>query len=225
MRRLRDLAGRNVGTRADLEHAESEEAQVEAAIAGASSRLENCVLRAPTGGIILRQDGEVGEVADPGEVLSRVGQAAPLQVVADVNEEDIPRIAPGQRTLLSADAFPHRQLEAEVACVTPMGDPVTKTYRVRFSLPDDTPLMIGMSVEVNVVVRETGGVLRVPASAVDGTGAVRIVTNGVAQRRQVTLGIRGTTEFEVTEGWEEGEAVIVPAAPDLDDGVRVEVAE
>jgi hypothetical protein len=38
-----------------------------------------------------------------------------------------------------------------VESVTPMGDPVAKTYRVRFDLPEDTPLMIGMSVEVNVV--------------------------------------------------------------------------
>ncbi len=223
--RLRDLAERNIGTRADLERAESDAAQVEAAIAGARTRLENYVLRAPTDGIILRQEGEVGEIAAPGEVLYWVGQTAPLRVVADVNEEDIPRIAPGQRTLLSADAFPGRQLEAEVASVTPMGDPVSKTYRVRFSLPADTPLMIGMSVEVNVIVREVEGVLLVPASAVDAAGSVWVVSGGVAERRRVTLGIRGTTEVEVTEGLEEGAAVIVPAPSDLDEGARVEVAE
>ncbi len=223
--RLRDLVERNIGTRADLERAESEEAQVEAAIAGQRTRLENYVLRAPTDGIILRQEGEVGEVADPGEVLYWVGQVQPLQVVADVNEEDIPRIGPGQRTLLSADAFPSRQLEAEVASVTPMGDPVSKTYRVRFALPGDTPLMIGMSVEVNVIVREEQGVLLVAASAVDPSGAIWTVADGVAERRPVTLGIRGTTEVEVTEGLAEGAAVIVPAPSDLAEGARVEVAE
>jgi membrane fusion protein (multidrug efflux system) len=223
--RLRDLVERNIGTRADLERAESEEAQIEAAIAGARTRLENYVLRAPTDGIVLRQEGEVGEVADPGEVLYWVGQVRPLQVVADVNEEDIPRIAPGQRTLLSADAFPGRQLEAEVASVTPMGDPVSKTYRVRFALPGDTPLMIGMSVEVNVIVHEKEGVLLVPASAVGPTRAVWVVTDGVAERRPVTLGIRGTTEVEVTEGLEDGAAVIVPAPSDLADGARVEMTE
>ncbi len=167
----------------------------------------------------------MGEVADPGEVLYWVGQVQPLQVVADVNEEDIPRIEPGQRTLLSADAFPGRQLEAEVASVTPMGDPVSKTYRVRFALPGNTPLMIGMSVEVNVIVHEETGVLLVPASAVDPSGGVWVVADGVVERRRVTLGIRGMTEVEVTEGLEEGAAVIVPAPSDLDEGARVEVAE
>jgi membrane fusion protein, multidrug efflux system len=223
--RLRDLAGRDIATRADLERAESEEAQVGAAIAGARTRLENHVLRAPTDGIILRQEGEVGEIADPGAVLYWVGRVRPLRVVADVNEEDIPRIAPGQRTLLSADAFPERRLEAEVASVTPMGDPVSKTYRVRFALPGDTPLMIGMSVEVNVIVREKEAVLLVPAGAVDPSGAVWVVADGVAERRPVTLGIRGTTRVEVTGGLDAGAAVIVPAPADLDEGARVEVAE
>ena len=223
--RLRDLAGRDIATRADLERAESDEAQIEALIAGARTRLENYVLRAPTDGTILRQEGEIGEIAEPGEVLYWVGQVQPLQVVADINEEDIPRIAPGQRTLLSADAFPARQLEAEVASVTPMGDPVSKTYRVRFALPGDTPLMIGMSVEVNVIVREEDGVLLVPAGAVDPTGSVWIVEDGVAERRPVGLGIRGTTEVEVTDGLDDGAAVIVPAPSDLDEGARVRVRE
>ncbi len=221
--RLRDLADRNIGSRAELERAESEEAQVEAAIAGQRSRLENYVLRAPTDGVVLRQEGEVGEIADPGEVLYWVGRRSPLQVVADVNEEDIPRIEPGQRTLLSADAFPERKLEAEVASVTPMGDPVSKSYRVRFSLPEDTPIMIGMTVEVNVIVREKPAVLLVPASAVDPSGVAWIVEDGVAAPRPVALGIRGATEVEVIEGLEEGAAVIVPAPSDLKEGARVEV--
>lgn len=221
--RLSDLAERNFAARAEVDRAQSEAAQVEAAIAGARTRLENYVLRAPTGGVVLRQEGEVGEIADPGAVLYWVGQTRPLRVVADINEEDIPRVAPGQRTLLSADAFPDRRLEAEVASITPMGDPVRKTYRVRFALPDDTPLLIGMSVEVNIVVSERRGVPLVPASAVDADGAVWVVEDGVARRREVTIGVRGTTATEVAEGLSDGVMVIAPAPGDLADGAKVRV--
>lgn len=221
--RLRSLSERNITTRAELERAEAEVAQVEAAIAGQRSRLEDYVLRAPTFGLILRQEGEVGEIAQPGEVLYWVGQPEPLRVVAEINEEDIPRIEPGQRTLLSADAFPGRALEAEVGQITPMGDPVSKTYRVRFALPRETPLMIGMSVEVNVIVAEEPEALLVPASAVDSGGAVWVVEDGIARRREVTLGIRGATEVQVTDGLAEGEAVIVPVPSGIEDGEAVEV--
>jgi RND family efflux transporter MFP subunit len=224
LERLRNLAARNIGTQQELERAESEEARIRALIAAQETRLESYVLRAPLDGIVLRQEGEVGEIADPGSVLFWVGQPRPLQIVAEVNEEDIPRIAPGQRTLLSADAFPDQALEATVASITPMGDPDTKTYRVRFALPDDSPLMIGMTVEVNVVTATRPDTLLVPAGAVTADGAVFVVEDGRAWRRDVAIGIRGTTRIEILDGLDEGASVVVPPPDGLDDGARV-VAE
>ena len=115
-------------------------------------------------GVVLRRDGEVGEIAEVGQILFRVGVPKPLQVVAEVNEEDIPRVAVGQTVLLRTDAFPGQRLEATVREITPMGDPVAKTYRIRVALPDDTPLRPGMSVEANVVTREKPNALLVPAT-------------------------------------------------------------
>jgi RND family efflux transporter MFP subunit len=209
-----------VSTLQELERAESDTAQLEASIARQRTRLESYLLRSPSDGVVLRQDGEVGEIAEPGTGLFWVGQPRPLRIVAEVNEEDIPRVQPGQRTLLSSDAFPGRSLEATVSSVTPMGDPVSKTYRVRFDLPDDTPLAIGMTVEVNIVVRVAEATLLVPAGVVED-GGVFVVENGTAHRRAVVLGIHGATKIEVTGGLAEGEEVIV--APDLVDGARVRV--
>ena len=57
---------------------------------------------------------------------------------------------------------------ASVREITPMGDAVAKTYRIRIALPDDTPLHVGMSVEANIVTREKPNALLVPADAVQG---------------------------------------------------------
>ena len=104
--------------------------------------------------------------------------------------------------------------------ITPMGDAVAKTYRVRIGLPDDTPLMIGMSVEANIVTREKPGALLVPVVAVRD-GAVFVIDGEHARRRTVTLGIRGTRLVEVTAGLEEGDRIAVPPAEGLADGARV----
>jgi membrane fusion protein, multidrug efflux system len=221
--RLRELAARNIGTQQELERAESEEARIAALIAAQETRLQAYVLRAPLDGVVLRQEGEVGEIADPATVLFWVGQPRPLQLVAEVNEEDIPRIAPDQRTLVRADAFPDEALEATVASITPMGDPVAKTYRVLFALPEDTPLMIGMTVEVNVVTATREDALLVPVGALTAEGAVFVVEDGRAQRREVSTGIRGTTRVEILEGIEEGAAVVVPVPDGLEDGTRLAV--
>ena len=94
----------------------------------------------------------------PNEALLWVGQARPLRIDAEINEEDIVKVRPRQRVLLRHDGHEGTPLEAVVERLTPKGDPETKTFRAYLLLPDDTPLMIGMSVEANIVVREVEGV-------------------------------------------------------------------
>jgi RND family efflux transporter MFP subunit len=223
LERLTALAGRNIASEQALSQASSAVAQLEALVAGQTARLESYVLKAPMRGVVLRQDGEVGEIAEPGNVLSWVGQPKPLLVVAEVNEEDIPRVEIGQRALLRADAFPERSLEAVVDSITPKGDPVTKTYRVRLALPETTPLLIGMTVEVNVVVGVKENALLLPASAVEGNMVYVVDEAGNAYRRELEIGIRGTSEIEVLSGIEEDARIIAPFPEGLREGTRVKV--
>jgi RND family efflux transporter MFP subunit len=185
-------------------------------------KLENYTIMAPMDGVVLRRDGEIGEIAEPGQILFRVGVPKPLLVVAEVNEEDIPRVAVGQMALLRNDAFQGRRIEGKVHEITPMGDAVARTYRIRIALPDDTPLIVGMSVEANVVTREKQGALLIPADAVLGN-QVFVVEGDRARRRQVEIGIRGTRSVEVVSGLGEGELVVSPAPADLADGGRIRV--
>ena len=222
--RLTTLVERNAASQQALDQARAEAAQLEAQIAGQKSRLDSYILRAPTAGVVLRRDAEVGEIADAGTVLFWVGQPKPLLVVADVNEEDIPRVDLGQRVLLRADAFPDRALEGTVDSITPKGDPVTKTYRVRIKLPDDTPLRIGMSTDVNVVTRVAQGALLVPTLALRGN-ALFIVENEQARLRTVQPGIHGLSEVEILSGLSDGARVISPLPEKLVDGAHVREAK
>lgn len=218
--RIAALVERRVASEQALDRARSELGQVEALIAGQETRLESYILRAPVNGVVLRQDGEVGEVAEPGTVLFWVGEPKPLQIEADVNEEDIPRVEVGQRAVLKADAFPDRILEARVDSITPKGDPVAKTYRVHLALPDDTPLRIGMTVEVNVIVQVSANALLVPTNALRGT-SLFVVEDGVAKRREVQVGIRGASNAQILSGLNETDRVIVPFPDELADGTKV----
>ena len=172
---------------------------------------------------VLRRDGEVGEIAELGSVLFWVGEPKPLIVTADVNEEDIPRVTVGQKALLKSDAFPGRSLDAAVDSITPKGDPVTKTYRVRLRLPDDTPLMIGMSTDVNIIVRVSHAALLVPSVAVNGTKVV-VAENGKARLREIKAGVRGTAAVEVLSGLDEAARIISPYPADLPAGARVTIS-
>lgn len=218
--RLAVLVERNVMSQQALDRARSEMGQASALIAGQTARLENYLLRAPMRGTVLRRDGEVGEIAEPGTVLFWIGEAKPMRVVAEVNEEDIPEVKPGQRALIRADAFPGRTLEGTVDSITPKGDPVAKTYRVYLALPDETPLLIGMTVELNIVTRVARDALLVPAGAVQGN-AVFVVEGETARRRELSIGIRGTSDVEVLSGLPEQARVVAPFPDKLRDGARI----
>lgn len=221
-RRLSVLAEKNAASRQAVDEAQSELSRIQALKASQQAKLETYILRAPSDGIVLRQDGEVGEVAELGTVLFWVGEPKPLIVVADVNEEDIPRVEVGQHALLKSDAFAGRKLEATVYSITPKGDPVTKTYRVRFHLPDDTPLMIGMSTDVNIIIRVAKNALLIPSVAIE-RNSVFVVEGDKARRRELSTGIRGTNGVEVLSDLDETARVISPYPANLADGARVSI--
>lgn len=221
-RQLR-LLERSVTALQDVERARSEAAQAEAAVAAQTARITNLALVAPADGVVLRQDAEVGEIAEPTTILFWVGQPHPLIVTAEVNEEDILKVEVGQRVLLRSDAFPDRVLDATVARITPKGDPVSKTYRVRFDLPEDTPVRIGMTVDVNIVVRVEEDTLLLPVAAVDGAVVVVVEPDETAQRREVEVGIQAANDIEILSGLSESDAVIVPFPESVRSGDRVRV--
>jgi membrane fusion protein, multidrug efflux system len=218
--RQSQLLERGATTSQAYQRAESDLARIQAQIAAQAQRLEYFKLVSPMDGTVLKEDGEVGDMVDPGTILYRIGLERPLWVVADVNEEDIPRVQVGQKALLRTDAFAGQVLPGFVKQITPAGDPVSKTFRVRIGLPDDTLLRVGMSVEANIVSREKPDVLLVPANAVVDSNLLTI-ENGRARLRKVAIGLRGTGFVEVVSGASEGELVASPATTNIKNGSRV----
>lgn len=224
LERAEELVARRAAPVERQEAAEALVLELSAARAAAQVSIDELTLRAPLDGVVLRMDAIVGEVAEPGVALAWVGEPRPLRVEAEVNEEDIPRIRVDQRALLGADAFPGEALEATVAAVTPKGDPGLRTWRVRLALPEDTPLMIGMTVEVNVVIRESLDAVLAPAAAVVD-GAVFAVEAGRLRRTPVDVGIATPETVELRDGPPTGTEVVSPASAALRDGARVRLAE
>ena len=222
MSRASELIAKGAATTQSYERASMDLRQIQAQISVQQEKIADYTIVAPMDGIVLRRDGEVGEIAEVGQILIRVGVPKPLQVVAEVNEEDIPRVAVGQVVLFRTDAFPGRRLEGTVREITPMGDSIAKTYRIKASLPDDTPLKPGMSLEANVITREKPGALLVPADAVQGN-ALFVLDGNRVRRREVKVGIRGTRAVEIEDGLKDGERVASPAPTGLADGQTVRV--
>lgn len=197
--------------------------EVQSIIDAERKMLDEYVLRAPIDGQVLRRDFELGEIVGEGDVLFWVGQPSPLWIVADVDEEDVPRVRPGLDALIKADAFPDEVLRGTLQRITPKGDPVNKTFRVYIALPERTPLKIGMTTEVNLIIREVDDALLLPATAISD-GKIFIVRDSRVEERPIRRGISGQRLVQVTEGLGDGEPVVLDPPSGLADGDRIRIA-
>lgn len=220
--RSASLVERGVRARATLDKDRSEYDQVVAAIRAARQQRTDLLVTSPIDGVVLRRDGEPGELAEVKDALFWVGALKPLRLTAEVDEEDIPRVKVGQKVLIKADAFPEKVLEARVDRITPKGDPVNKTFRVRALLPETTPLLIGMTTEINIIVAEHPEAWLCPVSALV-EGGVLAVENGIVVARPLRLGIRGRTQVEVLDGLDPDTPFLAAPPPGLKPGDRVRI--
>ncbi|MGE4281315.1 MAG: efflux RND transporter periplasmic adaptor subunit [Magnetospirillum sp.] len=220
MRRAETLASRGIRAPESAQKAKSEYEQAIAAINAARQRRADLLVTAPMDGVVLRKDGETGEVVKPENTIFWVGEPRPLRVTADVDEEDIAKVVPGQKVLIKADAFPDRALQGQVDQITPKGDPINKTFRVRVALPDDTPLLVGMTAEINIITAEKPQARLIPASAL-GKDQVLVEEDGRAQTRDIKVGIRGRDQVEVLDGLSDTDRVLASPPAGLKPGDRI----
>jgi RND family efflux transporter MFP subunit len=220
LERVSKLAETNIASRQQYQRVAAQHAAAVATTAAARQRLSEMTLTSPLDGEVLRLDGNVGEVVRAGDAVAWVGHCCPMRIEAEVDEEDIPRVQRGQEVLVRADAFAGRSFKAKVTAITPKGDPVSKIYRVRITLESEQPLQIGMTVEVNIILRRRDNALLVPFTAVRD-GHVFVAENGRAARRPVKAGIVGATRVEILEGLKDSDAIVAEPPPNLADGDRI----
>jgi RND family efflux transporter MFP subunit len=218
--RAANLLARGVGTGVARDSAKNDLDTARASLARTRKQNEEMVLYAPEGGRIIRRDGEVGQVFPAGQALFWMACCAPLRVSVEVDEEDIPQVKPGQKVLIRADAYPDKVLEGTVSEITPKGDPVARSFRVRIRLPEDTPLLIGMTADCNIIADEKPNALLVPASAVVD-GKVWVVRNGKAQQQAVTTGTSGNDWTEIKAGLTSADTVVIEPGDRLKPGRAV----
>lgn len=209
----------------DQRHADYTRSQ--ARISMLEEQIRQLSLSTPMDGTVLWRDVELGEVKEAGKPLFWVGLPRPLRLEAEVDEEDIPKIRKGQNVLITADAYPDKVMEGTVDWISPKGDPVTKSYRVYMGLPDDTLLMIGMTVETNTITQEKDETLLVPVEALSGGKYLWHVTreNGKVHVHKISVetGIIGEEKVEIVGGVKAGDRVILPPFAGLEDGMEIQV--
>jgi Cu(I)/Ag(I) efflux system membrane fusion protein len=172
---------------------------------------------APADGVVIEKPVQQGMRVNAGEALYRTADLSNIWLIAQVQEQDIGAIVPGQKAKAVFVAFPGRTFEGTVDFIYPSLSTETRTARVRIVIPNpDRVLRAAMFANVEVEAASGGGaVLTVPDSAVLDSGSRQIVLvahgEGRFEPRQVQLGMRGDDWVQVLDGIKAGDTVVVGA--------------
>ena len=221
-KRTQDLVAQKFVSSADLDRTRSELQAAEAALKRAKAQRDYNQLVAPADGTVLRRDGEIGQFIPPGQAVFTLECCAPLRVAAEVDEEDIARVAVSQTVAMRSDAMPGRLFDGVVAQITPKGDPVARSYRVRILFRDAQEtgkpgLRTGMTMDANIVVARRENALLIPSRALHGD-SVWVLVDGVLRKRVVHHGAGTGEQTEILSGLADGDAVVLSPADGLREG-------
>lgn len=196
----------------------------EAAVAQAKAQAGYMTLRAPDDCEVIQRDGEIGQYIAPNVPIFWLSCHPHLRISALVDEEDVPMVKSGQPVLIRADAFPGRIFQAQVTEITPKGDAVGRSYRVRIELPADTPLQIGMTTESNIIVRRNDRAILVPAQTVAGDRVWKIVGDKAVQVR-VTAGAKNNDWTEIRAGVSASDTLLRDGAAKPNNSPRIRLVQ
>jgi Cu(I)/Ag(I) efflux system membrane fusion protein len=171
---------------------------------------------APQDGEILERNAVNGMRAGPGDVLFRIADHRLVWVLLDVAERDLAEVGAGTKVTIRPRALPGRTFAGEVTLIYPHLNAQTRTARIRIEVPNpDELLRPEMYVDAEIETSAPGPVLAVAESAVLDSGSRQIVLvdkgEGRFEPRDVRLGRRGGGYVEVSDGVDEGDAIVTSA--------------
>jgi HlyD family secretion protein len=210
--------------------------QAKGSLAYAQTQLDNTVIKAPIAGTILERNVEKGEFVTTGFVGDKgakgyvvsIADLKDLQVELDINQNDFAKLGPKQEGIVTTDAYPDRKYKGVIEEISPEANrqKATVQVKVRVLEPDDY-LRPEMNASVAFVAPDKGPVTQrakpivvVPSSAIRD-GAVFVILDGKAVRKQVVVSGTNAQGTQVESGLIGGEDLVLNPPADLKDGQKV----
>jgi len=225
------LVDRGFISKADLEAKkaarDAANAQVrvaEAQLGQTRAQIEQLNIRAPTSGLILQRNIEVGQIVSPASGdLFRLALGGEMEMKAQVAQQDVSAIHVGMPATVTPIGAT-QAVAGSVWQVSPVIDPQSRQGEVRIAVPYSPSIRPGGFAEAKITAGATSAPL-LPQSAVlsDSKGNYVYIVNGKdeVERRDVTIGNVDNKGVTIAQGLTGQERVVLSAGPFLNPGQKV----
>lgn len=191
--------------------------------------LENTVLRSPISGVVTARNYDKGDMYGMSQPLYTVQQIVPVKLLVGISESDYTKVSKGDKVTVTADALPGNSYVGSIVRIYPVMDAATHTFNVEVQVRNEKrelrPGMfaratIDFGANENIVIPDQAAVKMQGA----GTRQVFVLnSDNTVSIKVVTLGRHFDGKFEVLEGLDGDETIIVKGHSSLRAGDKVEV--
>lgn len=177
--RTRELYAKNLVSRNDLDTAEAQLAQSNAALMTKTAAVENakldvdhCTITSPIEGMVLNRNTDPGRTVNASMnapiLFTLVNDLTKLQINAAVAEADVGSISEGQDVTFTVDAYPNRTFRGTVRQVRNAATTTQSVVSYATIIDvgnEDLKLKPGMTANVSIIIAQKTNVLRVGNAA------------------------------------------------------------
>ena len=171
----RDLVGYEAAfqrARAEIDIAKADQTLAEANLTLQQADLAKAVIRSPIKGVVLDRTADVGQIVasslNTPTLFKLAGDLSRMQLLVDIDEADIGRVAVGNVAAFTVDAYPGRSFPATITQVrfAPETTDGVVTYKAVLSVDNaDLLLRPGMTATATITVSRVEDALLVPNAA------------------------------------------------------------
>ncbi len=225
-------------SRANVARAASQVQAAQKALEVSDTLLSYTVIRAPFSGVVTNRYARPGEMISPQAVggftqtgICTLVDMSSLELEVDIGESYINRVRSGQAVDAVLDAYPDWRIPGRVITVVPTANQQKGTVKVRIGIEERDPRILPqMAVQVWFKSEaRPGAPTATPAASIpqtalistgDGTYA-QVIEDGRVRLKRIRTEAATGDQVRVIAGVGQGDRIVSPAQPGLEDGERV----
>jgi len=187
-------------------------------------------VHSPVSGVVVIQKATQGRYFKAGKRQYKIADLSTVWVDVDIYEYELPWVREGMAAEMDLSYIPGKRFYGKVVYIYPYLESKTRTAKLRLKFPNPNyKLKLDMYATVYLKSTVAKNSLVIPQEAVIDSGVRKVVFvalgKGKFQPREVKLGLEGNdNEFQVLEGLNEGEEIVVSAQFMLDSESRLREA-
>jgi multidrug efflux system membrane fusion protein len=234
LKRYQDLREKNFvgaavldGKEGAYKAAQANYEQAAAAFKNQSNQAGYATLVADVDGVVTAIDAEAGQVVAAGAPVLRIAQAGEMDVVIGIPEDKVGTIRKIKDIRVRMWANPAENIAAKLRELSPIADPVTRTYTAKLALPlTAKDIKLGMTAVVTFVTKNPNAMIKLPMTALfqdKNVTSVWIVDNGTVKLVPVQLADSSGSDVLLASGVSIGQTVVTAGVNLLKPGQKVSI--